>query len=132
MASSLCESANGRSSVSESDDSSTTGSVPSLLDRLKVPLRSELTRKPVIRTNSGHGSVSKRRPSCSTNPKSVTPSSRVREFPDKHLKVSAGVLFCGVCREELSTKRSIIANHVTSAKHKLSKLKLDKQREGYC
>ena len=56
----------------------------------------------------------------------MTPSSRVREFPDEHLKVSAGVLFCGVCREELSTKRSIIANHITSAKHKHSKLKLDR------
>ena len=129
-------SGSGGSSVSETESESTqagatsTGSEPSFLDRLKAPMRSELTRKRVIRKNlsassgdSGHGNVSKKQPCCSTNPKSVTPSSRVREFPVEHLRVSAGVLFCGVC----STKRSIIANHVASAKHKHGKLKLGKR-----
>ena len=127
----------GSSSVSETESESTqagatsTGSEPSLLDRLKAPMRSELTRKCVIRKNLSasldHGNVSKKRPCCSTNPKSVTPITRVREFPDEHLRVYAGVLFCGLCREELSTKRSIIANHVASAKHKRGKLKLGKR-----
>ena len=109
-------STSGGSSVCESDSSHvsdftteniSTGSeaeVQSLLDRLKAPQRSELTRKRVIRKNlssSHHGNVCKKRPCCSTNPKSVTPSSRVREFPDEHFRVSAGMLFCGACREEV-------------------------------
>ena len=49
------------------------------------------------------------------------------EFPDEHLRVPAGVLFCGICREELSLKHSIIANHIASSKHKQSNLKLDKR-----
>ena len=134
----------GGSSVSETESESTqtgptstqagptsTGSEPPLLDRLKAPARSELTRKRVIRKNlsasSSSGRGCKKRPCCSTNPKSVTPSTRVREFTDEHFRVSAGVLFCGVCREELSTKRSIIANHIASAKHKHGKLKLGKR-----
>ena len=46
----------GSSSVSETESESTqagatsTGSEPSLLDRLKAPMRSELTRKRVIMT----------------------------------------------------------------------------------
>ena len=78
-------------------------------------------------SSSHHGNVCKKWPCCSTNPKSVTPSSRVREFPVEHLRVSAGVLFCGACREEVSLKRSIIANHIASTKHKQSKLKLVKK-----
>ena len=87
----LCEpvtSGGGSSSISKTESESTqagatsTGSEPSLLDRLKVPMRSEMTRKCVIRKNlsvsttsssSGHGNVSKKRQCCCTNPKSVTP-----------------------------------------------------------
>ena len=47
--------------------------------------------------------------------------------PNEHLRVSAGVLFCGACREEVSLKRSIIANHIASTKHKQNKLKLVKK-----
>ena len=98
---------------------------PSLLDHLKAPLRSELTRKRAIRKNpSATQSQRKKRPSCSTDPKSASPSSRVREFPNEHLAVSAGKLFCDGCREELSLKRSIIANHIASVKHKQSKVRL--------
>ena len=35
-----------------------------------------------------------------------------------------GKLFCSACREEVSLKRSIISNHIASAKHKQSKTKL--------
>lgn len=60
--------------------------------------------------------------SCSTDPKSVTPTQRCLEFRDEPFTVSAGKLFCNCCREELSLKRSIIKNHVTSLKHKNSKV----------
>ena len=54
--------------------------------------------------------------------------SRVHGFPNENLRVSAGKLFCTACREEISLKRSTIAaNHVASAKHKQSKVKLSKK-----
>ena len=46
------------------------------------------------------------------DPKSVTPSQGVREFPDEQLTVSAGKLSCQACREELSTKISVLKNHI--------------------
>ena len=104
--------------------------IPSLLDRLQAPQKSELMWKWAIRRNpSAADSHHKNRPCCSTNPKSVTPSSRVREYPDEKLTVSAGKLFCTACRHEISLKRSIIANHIASVKHtcKQSKVKLSKK-----
>ena len=41
---------------------------------------------------------------------SVTPS-RVREFPDEHLTVSASKLFCQACREELRVTCETTLNH---------------------
>ena len=55
------------------------------------------------------------------DPKGVTPSKRVKEYPDECLIVSNKQLFCKACREELSTKRSVINNHLSSAKHKAGK-----------
>lgn len=104
---------------------SSTAAVPSLLDRLRAPQKSELSRKRAVRQNSSVTDGSrKKKPSCSTDPKSLTPASRVREFPNENLKVSAGKLFCSACREEVALKRSIITNHISSAKHKRSKIKL--------
>ena len=50
------------------------------------------------------------------NPKDVSVAERAREFNDEMVTVSCGKLFCSVCREELSLKRSIIKNHVRSVK----------------
>ena len=94
---------------------------PSLLERLKALQQSVLSRKRVVRQNLGTSSSRKKKPSSSTDPKSVTPVARVREFPNQSLKVSAGKLFCSAYRE-VSLKRSIISNHVTSTKHKQGKL----------
>ena len=57
-------------------------------------------------------------------PKSVTPTSRVREFPGEYLTVSDGNLFCSACREPVSLKKSIIKLHLDSQKYKNSKNKL--------
>ena len=60
----------------------------SLLDCLRAPQKSGLMRKRVVRKNlSATGSRHRKRPGCSTNPKTVTPSSRVREFTDEKLIV---------------------------------------------
>ena len=101
---------------------------PSLLDRLRAPQKSELTRKHVLRKNPAQGeSLPKKRPFYSTNPKSVTPLTRVHKFPDENLMVSARKFFCTACREEISLKWSIIANHITTVKHKQGKVKLAKK-----
>lgn len=46
-------------------------------------------------------------PRCNSDPSSVTPSQRVKEFPNEQLKVSSGKVFHEACREELSIKKSI-------------------------
>ncbi len=48
---------------------------------------------------------------------SITPSQRVREFPEEQLSVSAGKLFCQACREEVRTKISVLKSHIKMKKH---------------
>ena len=63
----------------------------------------------------------------SSEPKSITASQRVKEFPEECLEVTGAgklKLFCKACREELSLKKNIIVSHVSSAKHKTVKDKL--------
>ena len=74
-------------SRSNSELCETTQTRPSLLDRLKCPKASELMRKRKVKTNTppvgvkrSSGQSSK---SLGYTPKSVTPSQRVREFPDE-------------------------------------------------
>ena len=82
------------------------GSVPSLLAKLRAPKPSELARKRKVATNYRRGG--KRRcttSSSSSEPKSVTPQQRVRQFPNEELVVSNRRLFCRACREEISLKQ---------------------------
>ncbi len=116
-------------SGSETDGESTSGQSrarPSILDKLRCPRASELTRKRKVARNYPPG---KRRSSNSSargaaDPKSVTPHQRVTEFPDEKLSVSNGKLFCLACREEIALKRSVVSYHVRSAKHTEGKQKL--------
>ena len=110
----------GSESDSESDRPEATSWTPmsgiqNYLTQLRAPRRSDLTRKRKVRQNSVVSR--KRKPSCSSDPRSVTPLQRVREFADEALTVSAGKLFCTACREELSLKQSIIKGHVKTSKH---------------
>ena len=79
-----------QSSYSDMDDyeSSTTPStsaVPSLLDKLRPPKKSDLARKrKILRNRSHHQGKHFKRPNCSSNPKSVTPLQRVREFDTRN------------------------------------------------
>lgn len=68
-----------------------------------------------------------KKPACATDPKTVSVVSRANAFKDECMVVSAGKLFCSACREELSTKLSIIKNHVLSMKHSRSKVALAKR-----
>lgn len=108
----------GASSTCDSESESST--YPSLLDKLRAPQPSDLGRKRRIHTNPPP--AGKKRSVYGTSagkhdPKSVSPAQRVKEFPDEHLTVSAGKLFCSACRECLVIKRSVVANHVKSSKH---------------
>ena len=122
-------------SASSSDEMETSEEpepiVVSLLERLKSPPPSSLARKRVIHCNPPSG---KKRSSGArrNDPKSVSPSKRVSEFPGEQLTISASRLFCKACRETISLKRSIIQNHVKSTKHSESKKKLESKvaREG--
>ena len=93
----------------------------SLLDRLKAPTQSDLARKRKIeRPKKRKSSVSNQ-----TDPKSVSPAQRVKDFPNECLDVREGKLFCVACREVLSLKKSTVKNHISSGdKHKSAKEKL--------
>ena len=83
-----------------------------------MPKRSDLTRKRKIRQNqSTHVTSWVKKPTCVTNPKTVTPAAQAKAFQEEQIVVSAGKLFCSACWEELSTKLSIIKNHISSSKH---------------
>ena len=117
---------------SDTEDASCSITSPtvSLLDRLRSPRESELARKRKVRCN--HPPAGKRQRVSSKvspfDPKSVTPSRRVKEFPGTNLTVSSGKLFCLACREEVGLKSSVVKNHIKSEKHKNGCTKL-KQRD---
>ena len=98
-----------------------------LMDRLKSPTPADIARPRKIQKNDPPRGQRKCRGSSSSDPKSVTPSQRVREFDKEALVVSHGHLFCSACREQLSVKRSVIKNHVQSVKHENSKKRLEKK-----
>ena len=47
---------------------------------------------------------------------SVSPSQRVKEFPNEELTVSNKRLFCNACREEVGLKSTVVGNHMRSKK----------------
>ena len=100
----------------------------SLLSHLRAPTQSELMHKRKVWVNAPpHTGARRKKPLCSTDPKGVSTAQRAKEFSSE-LIVSAGKLFCSVCREELSLKLSIIKRHVQSAKHAQHKKRLTEKR----
>ncbi len=112
--------------MEDSSSSSVSTSAPSArsyLDVLQAPTLSDLTRKRRVNCNPPVGR-NKSRGQGSSEPKSLSPRDRVTEFPEEGLTVSNGKLFCSACREELSLRKNIVANHISSNKHKIGKEKL--------
>ena len=62
----------------------------------------------------------------STKTKRVNSAARVNEFPNESLTVSLGEIYCNACHLVLSSKKSIIKNHVTAVRHKKGKEDLEK------
>ena len=56
---------------------------------------------------------------------------RIEEFPGENLCLRGGKLFCNGCKEILSSKKSILKNHLASKKHAAGKekLKVTKKRD---
>ena len=117
----------GSSSVNEGPLSVNEGlssSTRSVFDALKAPALSDLTRKRSVHCNPPPKGKRRARGEGSSEPKSITASQRVKEFPEECLEVTGAgksKLFCKTCREELSLKKNIIVSHVSSAKHKTGK-----------
>ena len=110
---------------------STSSSIPSLLNILRAPRLSDLTRKRKTQTNP-RKPRKKTRPtsSAASEPKGIKPQDQLKKFPKEQLSVSAGKLFCKACREELSLKSSSLSNHLKSQKHKDGKRRLQKKEAG--
>ena len=96
----------------------------SLLEKLKALKRSYLTPKRVVDQNPPPKGKRRSRGAQPTDPKSVSATQRVSEFPNENLTVSNSKLFCRACREELALKKNVITNHVQSAKHQAGKSRL--------
>ena len=73
----------------------------SLLDRLRSPTPSDLARKRRIPCNPPKG-TKKGKGTVASEPQNVSPHDRVKQFPDDHLSVVCGKLFCTACRENPS------------------------------
>ena len=135
MSGSDSESGSGGSNRELTEDSTCSSSVTanksssessvSLLDRLRSPEPSVLSRKRKLRQNLPPSGRKRGKGRVVTNPKSITPAERVRSYPNEHFSVNANKkLFCSACREEVATKKSIIDLHVKSQKHERGKQRL--------
>ena len=113
--------------TTSSEESEECDPVASMLDVLRVPELSALNRKRKVLSNCGHGGKCQQSSSSSSSePKTVTPLQRVKDFAGEQLVVSSGKPFCNKCREELKLKSSSIKNHVRSSKHVKEKQKVAK------
>ena len=113
-------------SEDEASSSTTSTSTMTVMNSLRAPKLSEISRKRRVRTNPLPPKGKRR--SCSRgfcDPKSVTPAQRVKEHIGEELSVSNGKLFCNACREELSLRANILKNHIKSTKHQEGKKKLE-------
>ena len=97
----------------------------SILHVLKAPQPSVLARKRTIRCNPPVGVKKSKGLTLKSDPKSISPSDRLKEFPDQSFKVNCSKkLYCDACREVLSCKKSSIETHIKTKKHEKGKKRL--------
>jgi len=103
--------------------------IPSLLNVLKAPKLSEISRKRETYKNTCGGKCRKAQNSSSSasEPKTVQPQHQLKQYPNEPFDISAGKLFCKGYREELSFKSSSLSYHIKSTKHRDGKVRLDKK-----
>ena len=98
--------------------------IVSVLDKLRCPASSELSRKRKIPLNPPPTGAKRSMGKTVDEPKTITASARLKEFPNEHLRVNNKNLFCSACREILSLKKSVINLHIKSVKHANGKARL--------
>ena len=64
-----------------------------------------------------------------SDPKNISLNDRIKQSPGESLCLRNGKLFCDACKELLSSKKSILQNHVASRKHDSSKAKMKKTKK---
>ena len=95
----------------------------SILDRLRPPASSDLSRKRKLTANTPGNRRSQSVPR--KNEPNISAKKRVDEFKgEMFIARQNGSLFCQSCREEISIKKQNISVHVSSTKHKTNKEKL--------
>lgn len=91
-----------------------------------VPTPAAISRRRAIPKNTSSTPVAVRGERKLKN-KSIL--ERVKEFPEDFLERRDGDLFCGVCSEVLSQKKSSVKKHCESKKHKNSVLRRNAERK---
>lgn len=123
-------------SSSEEETGESQSQEKSILHVLKAPQPSVLARKRTIRCDPPVGVKKSKGLTLKSDPKSISPSGRLKEFPDQSFKVNCSKkLFCDACREVLSCKKSSIEAHIKTKKHEIGKGTLEAKgsyRNGHC
>ena len=116
----------GLRSKMASSSSTSTDSTPSTSSTPSAVPRASTSRERVPKSNTG-----KYKERGNSDPKNVSLRDRIEEFPDENLCLRGGKLFCNGCKEILSSKKSILKNHIASKKHAAGKekLKVTKKRD---
>ena len=81
-----------------------------------------ITCKPPVGVKKGTGIALK------SDPKSVSTSERLKEFPNECLKLNfSSKLFCEACRDVVSHKKSTLQTHLKTNKHMKGKERLQRR-----
>ena len=106
-----------RSKMASSSSTSTSSTSSPFSTSSPVP-RASISRERVPKSNTG---TYKER--GNSDPNNRSPCDRIEEFPGENLCLRGGKLFCNGCKEILSSKKSILKNHLASKKHVAGKEK---------
>ena len=72
-----------------------------IISKLKSPQLSDLARKRKLSTNPPPKGAKRSKGRNVGDPKSVSPSERLKQFPEENFKISDNKPFCTACREPL-------------------------------
>ena len=106
---------------SSSTSTSTTSITSSALPRALI------SRERVPKSNTG-----KCKERGNSDPKNMSPRDRIKAFPGENLCLRGGKPFYNGCKEILSSKKSILKNHLASKKHAAGKEKLEVAKKREC
>ena len=113
--------------VSSSNEDTESETTSDRLASLPQAQRAAVSReRSLSRTSKPKGKSRRTSGGPSTKMKRVSPSERVSDFKGECLSTSMGKLYCDACHVVLSTKKSIVKNHIKSDRHREAKEKTQK------